>query len=112
MDLLREQSPELASAVAVIFTSGTQRKEHPRQRKVTLGKARLVSRLQALLRAGRLHLPAHREATALARELETYELRVDDNGHARFGAFKTGTHDDLVTALALAVHEDMRPGRP
>jgi hypothetical protein len=106
MDLLREQAPEVRSAVAVLFTAGSGKKPHRHEKKLTLGKARLVSRLQALLRVGRLHLPKTREADALAKELLTYEIRVDDNGHARFGAFKVGTHDDLVTALGLAVHQE------
>ena len=71
-----------------------------------LGKAYLVSRLQALLDADRLHLPQTPEATALVEELLDYEIRVDRNGHDRYGAFRVGTHDDLVTALGLAVQLD------
>ncbi|MCB1035516.1 MAG: hypothetical protein KDD47_16960 [Acidobacteria bacterium] len=110
MDLLRQHTPELHSAVAVLFTSGSRRREHRRAGKVTLGKARMVGRLQALLQAGRIHLPNTQEAQALARELQVYELRVDGNGRARFGAFKTGTHDDLATALGLAIQ--FEPGLP
>ncbi len=103
MDLLRDGTPELASAVAVIFTSVSKRREHPGQRKLTLGKARLASRLQLLLRTGRIPLLQTAEADALALELLNYEMRVDANAHARFGAFKTGTHDARATALGLAV---------
>jgi hypothetical protein len=42
----------------------------------------------------------------LTDELLTYELRVDENANDRYGAFKVGTHDDLVTALGLAVQVD------
>lgn len=35
-----------------------------------------------------------------------YELRVDENARETFGAFKVGTHDDLVTALGLATQVD------
>lgn len=38
----------------------------------------------------------------------SYELRVDDNANDRYGAFRVGTHDDLVTALGLAVQVDPR----
>ncbi len=103
MDLLRERAPEMQSAIAVVFTAGSRRTEHPGKCKITLGKAFLVGRLQALLQNGRLHLPDTHEAQALARELMIYEIRVAETGHARFGAFKPGTHDDLVTALGLAV---------
>ncbi len=89
---------------AVYFTHGDQRKaEH---KKVTLGKAHLVSRLQVLLQCGRIHLPRTAEAEALAKELLDYEIQVDENANDKYGAFKVGTHDDLVTALGLAVQVD------
>jgi hypothetical protein len=69
----------------------------------------MASRLQVLLGSGRLHLPRTPEAGALTEELLSFELRVDQSGHERSGAFKVGTHDDLVTALGLAVQDDGRP---
>ncbi|MEM7481075.1 MAG: hypothetical protein AAF481_07855 [Acidobacteriota bacterium] len=89
---------------AVYFTHGDRRRVDGQR--VTLGKAHLVSRLQALLQAGRIHLPPTLEARALAEELLDYEIRVDEQGKDRYGAFRTGTHDDLVTALGLAVQGD------
>lgn len=72
-----------------------------------MGKAYLVSRLQALLQERRLSLPPrHPEAQAMVRELKDYEIRVSDDAKDTYGAFKVGTHDDLVTALGLAVLED------
>lgn len=73
-----------------------------------LGKAYLVSRLQVLLSSGRITLPKTDEAQALARELQDYEIRIDDDANDRYGAFKVGTHDDLVTALGLTVAEEPR----
>ncbi len=71
---------------------------------MSVGKAYLVSRLQALFQTGRVKLPAgHPEAAAMSRELMGYEIRVDADATDRYGAFKTGAHDDLVTALGLAV---------
>lgn len=111
VDLLREQVLG-GTVVAVHFTGGEDRTESwdGEHLRVALGKGYLVSRLQVLLGTGRLHLPRTREAAALTDELMVYELRVDANGHARAGAFKVGTHDDLVTALGLAVQVD-RPIR-
>jgi len=84
----------------VYFTHGDRRtQEHG---EVKLGKAWLVSRLQALLQSEHLHLPKTNEAKALAKELLDYEIRVDEDANDRYGAFRTGTHDDLVTALGLA----------
>lgn len=73
----------------------------------SLGKAYLVSRLQVLFQRGLLQLPPkHREAQAMARELKDYEIRVTENANDTYGAFKVGTHDDLVTALGLSCVED------
>ena len=71
---------------------------------VSVGKAYLVNRLQVLLGTDRLALPPSKpEAAVLARELQDYEIRVDEDANDKYGAFKVGTHDDLVTALGLAV---------
>jgi hypothetical protein len=78
---------------------------------VRIGKAWLVSRLQVLLQEGRLHLPKTAEADVLAKELLDYEIRVDQDANDKYGAFKVGTHDDLVTALGLACQEDPRVSR-
>ena len=92
----------------VYFTHGDRRQEEREAAaggvtRVTLGKAWLVSLLQVLLQTGRVHLPGTAEARALARELEGYEIRVSENANDTYGAFKVGVHDDLVTALGLAV---------
>lgn len=96
------------SVVAVVFTAGETRKEtwEGSCLRVALGKEYLVSRLQTLLGTGRLHLPPGHEMEALADELLNYELRVDAKGHAKAGAFRVGTHDDLVTAVGLATQVD------
>lgn len=95
--------------VAVWFTYGDQRTEtwEGDHLRVSLGKSHMVSRLQVLLGTGRLHLPRTREAAALTEELLDYEIRVDENANDKYGAFKVGTHDDLVTALGLAVQVDL-----
>ena len=41
----------------------------------------------------------------LARELLDYEIRVSEDANDRYGAFKVGNDDDLVTALGLAAQE-------
>jgi hypothetical protein len=104
VDLLHRHVPS-SSVVAIYFTHGNHRREKELS-KVSLGKAYLVSRLQSLLQTRRLHLPDTTEARALARELLDYEIRVDENANDRYGAFRVGTHDDLVTALGLAVQSD------
>ncbi len=93
--------------IACYFTHGDRRTEKGWW-EITIGKAYLVSRLQVLLQTGKIHLPRTSEASALAEELLDYEIRVDQNANDRYGAFRVGTHDDLVTALGLAVQADPR----
>lgn len=76
---------------------------------LTVGKGHLVSRLQALLQGRRLKLPETPEARTLASELLTFEIRTTDKGNETSGAFSTGAHDDLVTALGLACLREPAP---
>jgi hypothetical protein len=75
-----------------------------------LGKAWLVSRLQVLLQEKRLHLPQDANTSTLVQELRTYSHSPAPNAADLYGAFKVGTHDDLVNAIGLAVHKS--PDRP
>lgn len=62
-----------------------------------------------MLGYGRIHLPKTEEAVALQKELKNYTIRVNENANPEFGAFKVGTHDDLVTALGLACLSESVP---
>jgi hypothetical protein len=109
VDVLRAASVgDLAQLKAVFFNHGDRRKVE--RSDVKLGKAWLVSRMQALLQSGLLHLPRTAEAEVLAQELLDYEIRVTEDAHDTYGAFRVGTHDDLVTALGLATQEDRGGG--
>jgi hypothetical protein len=111
VEMLKERIDRKACAIrAVYFTHGD--KLTRREDGLSLGKAYLVSRLQALIQSGRIELPRTRQAEELAEELLDYEIRVDEDGNDKYGAFKVGTHDDLVTALGLAVLKDPREPRP
>jgi hypothetical protein len=118
LDLLRDHTRDAWIIWGVYFTHGDRRIADREAKMVTLGKAHLVSRLQTLFQTGRIHVPSIGEARTLAQELENYEIRVDENANDRYGAFKVGTHDDLVTALGLAVQIEPRlaferqPGPP
>jgi hypothetical protein len=109
VDLVREALGKTRFRVSAATFTATDRLEGgSRSKELKVGKAWLVSRLQALLQTGRIHLPETAEARALASELTTYEIRVSDHASVLAGAFKTGAHDDLVTALGLAVLESGR----
>lgn len=70
---------------------------------ISMGKVWMVSRLQALLQTRRIVMPRTPHAAGLAEELLDFEIKVTRDGHDELGAFRTGTHDDLVTALGLSV---------
>jgi hypothetical protein len=46
------------------------------------------------------------ESIPLRNELLDYEIKFDQNANDCYGAFKTGAHDDLVTAVGLAAQVD------
>jgi hypothetical protein len=63
-------------------------------------KALLLRRLVAATEAGELKVAkGMREAEALQRELQAFQRRIMESGHAVFGG--VGAHDDLVIAAAL-----------
>ncbi len=43
------------------------------------------------------------EAETLARELQNFTVKITDSANDVYGAWREGTHDDLVLAVALAV---------
>lgn len=100
VDMLKKAGIE-ARIRGCYFNHGDRRTQEGGE--VRIGKAWLVGQLQVLLQSGRLHLPKNAEAEALAKELLDYEIKIDQNGTDTYGAFKVGKHDDLVTALGLAV---------
>ncbi len=108
MDLLEEAVSRARTVTPVYSNHGDRRAEMASgwRTEVQLGKAYLVSRLQALLQTRRLQLPRTAQSETLARELQEYEIQVAEDANDRYGAFRVGTHDDLVTALGLAVQCD------
>ncbi|MDQ8051072.1 hypothetical protein [Luteibacter sp.] len=72
-------------------------------------KLDLVSRLQALMHTGALHMPDTLPlAKIFRRELLDFRVSYTPVGNATFGA-REGAHDDLILAVALAVYGLTRP---
>lgn len=86
----------------IYFTHGDRLTEEGQA--IRLGKGYLVARLKLLLEQGELHLPRKPEAEALARDLREFQVEVKEDANERYGAFRVGRHDDLITALGLAIH--------
>jgi hypothetical protein len=73
-------------------------------REIRLPKQQLVSTLLAAFDRDSLYLSKNsKELDAMLSELDTFEIHVSEKGADQYGAFKTGSHDDLVVALGLAV---------
>lgn len=90
---------------AVTITGGhTETKDEPGG--VTywnVPKRVLVSTVQVLLQTQRLKIaPGLPEAGTLTRELQNFQVKITDSAHDSYGAWREGSHDDLVLAVALA----------
>ncbi len=110
VDIVREALGSRSVRIAAATFTATDRVEGGlRSPEIRVGKAWMVSRMQVLLQSGRIHLPDTSEVKALVRELLDYDLKVTDSASFMAGAFKTGSHDDMVTALGLSVLEPARP---
>lgn len=88
--------------IGATITSGDRLHAGAFTDEVSVGKAYLVSRAQALMQTGRVKLPDSAEARQLAEELKDFEVNITEKGTFTASA-KGGAHDDLVIALALAL---------
>jgi len=89
------------SPIGVTITAGTA--ETRDGAVCSVPKLMLVSRLQALLHEGRLRIQRElSEAETLVRELQDFRCEYTAAGHLTFNA-RSGKHDDLVLALAIAI---------
>lgn len=71
----------------------------------TVAKKNLVAAVQAPLCSGRLRFAAELELTpVLAGELENFRVKVTAERNEVYESWRERDHDDLVLALALALH--------
>jgi hypothetical protein len=77
-----------------------------------VAKTILISKLDAALHTGLLRFAADlTEASAIAEELKDFRRKESDAGRATYAA-RTGRHDDLVLAVAIAGWWATRPPPP
>ncbi len=104
--------------IAITITGGVTPSNESGEWRVP--KRDLVSTLQVLLQTERLKvaqgLP---DATVLVQELLNFQVKITDAANDTYGAWREGTHDDLVLAVALASwyaerqqHNVIRPLEP
>jgi hypothetical protein len=69
-----------------------------------VAKGLLCSTVQSLLQGGRLRVaPGLELAETLRDELLNFEVKVTEAANETYGCWRSGKHDDLVLAVALAV---------
>jgi hypothetical protein len=72
-------------------------------RNTNVPKRDLVSTIQVLLQTKRLKIPTLLpEAHILLEEMTNFQVKISLAGHDSYGAWRGGTHDDLLLAVALA----------
>jgi hypothetical protein len=85
---------------AIITSGATETRSEGYYR---IPKRDLVIQLQVLLQCGALRIAAGlKHAATLAAELQEMRVKVTSAGHEQYGAWREGTHDDMVFAVALA----------
>lgn len=88
--------------VAITITSGNEAAPVPGGWNVP--KRDLVSAVQATLQTGRLKFAeALPDVATLTKELLDFQYKLTAAAHDTYGAWRAGTHDDLVLAVAMAV---------
>ena len=91
------------SAVTITGGGKENRKEVWRGGDYNVPKADLVAAVQLALENNELRIARGlRDAAALVEELVNVRKSFQGSGHERVGADRSGEHDDLVIALALA----------
>jgi hypothetical protein len=88
--------------VPVVITGGDR--TYFEQGRYRVPKRDLISGVTVLLESGRLRISQRLpEAKTLMDELLNMRVKISDAGNDAYGAWRSGEHDDMVLALALAV---------
>jgi len=112
VDLLRLEPLTGVTLVPILITGGDA--ETRERTGWHVPKRHLVSTVQVILQTNRLRLAGKlKETQTLLHELENFQMKVAlSTGHDSYGAWREGTHDDLVLALACALHVAEHQGPP
>jgi hypothetical protein len=102
-DLLKRECMPHVQLVPIMITGGDTEARDGSVWHVP--KRNLVGTTQVTLQTGRLKIAsALPEATTLTRELQNFQMKITvTTGHDTYGAWREGTHDDLLLAVACAL---------
>jgi hypothetical protein len=105
VDMLRKRTS--TSLRAITFTGGDKEKKTDAY-STRVPKRDLVTALEVVLQSRRLHVvPDCPLQEDLAAELQAFEVNLNARGHDTYDG-ASGKHDDLVSALMLAIHHAER----
>ncbi|SPF32600.1 conserved hypothetical protein [Candidatus Sulfopaludibacter sp. SbA4] len=100
VDLLRSARPGGVLMPAIITNGDFETRDHGYYR---VPKRDLIIGLQVLLQGGALQISsALKHGPELVKEMADMQVRVTPSGNEQYGAWREGTHDDLIFAVALA----------
>ncbi len=100
VDLLKRARPS-GKLMPVVVTGGERQTREDDVYKAP--KRDLIVGMQVLFQEGALRIARQLPfGETLVRELEAMEVRVSAGGREQYAAWRSGTHDDLVFAVALA----------
>jgi len=107
VDMLRRS--EIEAQIRPITITGGHKATFAKQDGWLVPKKELVSTLQVLLQSRQIKVaPTLPEARTLIEELMNFRVKITEACNETFGAWREGTHDDLVLAVAIAVWEGER----
>ena len=108
VDLFRQA--ELNATLHPVHITGGSTINHDRGVEY-VPKRDLVSVVQVALQTDKLKVAsALPEAQTLVRELQDFQVKITDAANDTYGAWREGTHDDLVLAVALALYVGKKHG--
>ncbi len=88
----------------VMITGGNHAMRDPGSGYWHVPKKELVSTVQVCLQSSALHIArALPDARVLTEELVNFQVKITTAANETYGEWRTGKHDDLVLALALAL---------
>lgn len=100
VDLLRQARPPAMMLPVIVTGTGQQTQSEGFYH---VPKRDLIAGLQLRFQLGTLRLSNRLLfAQEFVEEMRAMETRTTRSGHEQYGAWRTGTHDDLVFAVALA----------
>ncbi|HEY7153836.1 MAG TPA: hypothetical protein VH575_07735 [Gemmataceae bacterium] len=101
LDMLRKA--KVGAKIIPLFVTAGHRHTSDERGGWCVPRQELAATLQVLLQSRRLQVaPVLPEAATLARELAAFQLKVAATKKDELDAWRQGTHDDLVLAVAVA----------